>query len=160
MCEAVVLGPAVAETEGKAGVQEAEKELGRTVMEESPQEAVSIRDRAEAVTVAEAEGFAGDFHKIRLLEFLHPEFLKIGIGPYIVVALEEIYLDSPVHKGLKGRKDTDITLRNNVLIFIPEVPDVTEHIQRLRFGRQRVKEVRKTALTIGRVCNLETEMDI
>ena len=77
-----------------------------------------------------------------------------------MVSLEEIHLHSPVHQLLKSGKDTDISLWNDVTVLIPEVPDVSEHIQGLGFRRQRAEEVRETALSVCRIGNLQTEMDV
>jgi len=46
-----------------------------------------------------------------------------------MVTLEEVHVDTSVHELLQRGEDADITLGNDVLVFIPEVPYVTEKIQ-------------------------------
>lgn len=77
MGKAVALRPAVSQTEGDPWMQKAEKELGHAAVEHSTKEAVTHRNRPEAVTMTEAEAFSADFYDMGLYEFLHAEFLEI-----------------------------------------------------------------------------------
>lgn len=154
----VALRPTVAQTERNPRVQKAEEELQDAIMKGSAQKAVSQRDRAQPIAVTEAESLAFDLHYGRLLKALHAQFLKVAVCPHIVIPLKETHLHSPVHKLLKSGKDADITLWNDITVFIPEIPYVSEQIQGLRLLRQGTEEVRETAFSVCGIGNLKTEM--
>jgi len=106
-------------------------------VEKPSQKAITERYRPQSVTVSETETFSGYFNDIRLGQPDHSEFLEIAVCPDVVIALEEIYLHSPVHKILESGKDPDISFRHHISIFIPEVPYITEKVKSLRLPRQR-----------------------
>ena len=141
-------------------MQHAEKNLEHAVMEHTAQKPVSERHGAKSVTMTETETLCGNLHHSRLNQFLHPQFLKITVGPDIVVTLEEIHFDSLVHKTLQSCKDAQISFRDNIPVLIPEIPYITEKIHGLRILRNRLKKRHKTPLPVCRIRNLQAQMDI
>ena len=77
-----------------------------------------------------------------------------------MVTREEVDLHSPVHQGLKCCENPDIPLWNHVTVFIPEVPDITEHIKGFGFLRQTIQKRDKTRLAARRIGNLQSQMYI
>jgi len=152
--------PAVAQSESQPRMEKAEKELEHTVMEDSAKEAVSHRNRPQAVSVTKAEGLSSYLDQGRLHESLHSKFLEILIGPHIMVSLKEKDFHSPVHKTLESGKDPYVSFRNDVTVFVPEIPYVTQQIQGSRILRKRAQKVRETTFALLRVSHLKTEMDI
>ena len=117
-------------------MKHAEETLSQTVMKESAKETVSERNRAQTVSVSQTETLAPYLDQSRLNKLLHAQLLEIAVCPYIVVSLEEIHLHSPVHQVLKGGEDADVSLRDNIVILIPEVPYVSEKVQCFSILRQ------------------------
>ena len=156
----VATRPSVAEPEGDPWMKKTEKELRDTAMEKSAQETISERHRAQTVAMTEAEHTPAYLDLTRLPKLLHAEFLEIAVCPNIMISLEEIHLHSPVHKILKSGKDTDISFRDHITVFIPEIPDVAKQIKSIRILGERAQEAGKTSLAFRRVVDLETEMDI
>ena len=68
-------------------------------------------------------------HYARLDKPPHPEFFKIAVCPHVMIALEEIHLDTGIHQIHKGRKHPDITFRDNIPVLVPEIPDIPQKIQ-------------------------------
>jgi len=158
--QSVSARPAVAQSESQPRMEKAEKELEHTVMEDSAKETVPHRHRSQAVSVTKAEGLSSYLDQSRLHESLHSKFLEILIGPYIMVSLEEKDFHSPVHKTLKSGKDPYVSFRNDVTVFVPEIPYVTQEIQGSCILRKRAQKVRETTFALLRVSHLKTEMDI
>jgi hypothetical protein len=113
-------------------MQHAEEYLEKTAMEDRTKETVPERNRAKAVSMTDTEPLSCNLHQTRLFQTDHTQFFKIGICPHVVISLEEIHFDASIHQVTKGSKDLDISLGNHITVFIPEIPDVTEKIQRLR----------------------------
>jgi hypothetical protein len=141
-------------------MQHAEKELQHTVMENPTKETVTHRNRTKAVAMTDAEYASIDLHKGRLYEFLHSKFLEIAVSPHIVVSLEEIHIHAPVYQVSYSSEHSDISLRNDIPILIPEIPDITQKIKRRGFLRKRPEETNEAGLTGSRVIDLQTEMDV
>ena len=160
MGETVVSGPPVAETECNPRMQEAEKELCHLVVEQAAEETVAKRDRTQTITMTQTEHIPADGHETRLFEALHSQFFKIGICPYIMIPLEEIYLHTPVHQVGQGTEHPNITLRDDITVFIPEIPDVPKKVQSLRLRGQRPQEIHKTPFPVKRVRHIQTKMDV
>ena len=129
-------------------------------MEKSPEKTVAQWNGAEAITMTQTEHIPADGHKTRLFEALHSQFFKIGICPYIMIPLEEIYLHTPVHQVGQGTEHPHIALRDDITVFIPEIPDVPKKVQRLRLRGQRPQEIHKTLLPVIRVSHIQTKMDV
>ena len=64
------------------------------------------------------------------------------------------------HKRSQRRKYPDITLRDNVAVLVPEVPDVTEKIDSFRIRREAAQKVSETTLPVGWITDLQASMDI
>ena len=156
----VAARPSIAETEGYTRMKHAEKELSQRIMEKSAKEAVAERNRAKAVTMSKAETLALDLNYSRLDKLLHAQLLKIAVCPHIVVSLEEVYTHTSVHQILKSGKDTNVALRYDIAILVPEVPYVPKKIQSLGICGQRTEKSDKTAFTFGRIADTEAKMDI
>ena len=132
MRKPVVLRPVVAEAEGYPRMKHAEEELEDARVEDRTEEAIAHGNRSESVAVSEAEALAFNLNNVRLLKLDHSELFEIRICPYIVVSLEEIHLHSLIHQILEGGKHSDIALRHNITILVPEVPDISEEIEGCR----------------------------
>src|SRR5574344_703630 len=141
-------------------MQEAEKELCHLVVEQAAEETVAKRDRTQTITMTQTEHIPADGHKTRLFEALHSQLFKIGICPYIVIPLEEIYLHTPVHQVGQGTEHPHIALRDDITVFIPEIPDVPKKVQSLRLRGQRPQEIHKTPFPVKRVRHIQTKMDV
>lgn len=132
----VAARPAVAESERDPRMQHTEKELRNTVVEKSAQETIAERYRTKAVTMPQTEAPASYLDHSRLDELLHAKLLEVAVCPHIVVSLKEIHLHTPVHQILKSGKDTDVALRDDIAVLVPEVPYVSKKIQSLGILRQ------------------------
>jgi hypothetical protein len=77
-----------------------------------------------------------------------------------MVSFKEIHLDTSVHKVLQGRKNPYITFRNDVTIFIPEVPDITQQVHGTGILREIPQEIDKTGFAVGRIADPKAEMYI
>ena len=135
--------------------------LEEAVVEHLAHELVAAVAGAETVAVAEAETRAADFNLVRLTELDHSELLEIAVGPDIVVAGEEIHLDTRVHEVQERREHPYISFRDDVAVFVPEIPDVAEQIQRIRLrSRNSFQERDETRFAPGGIGHLETEVDV
>ena len=115
----------------------------------------------EPVTMTEAEDLASDIDDIRLLEYPDAHILKIVVTPDVVVSLKEIDLHARVHQVHKRREHTNIALRDNIMIFIPEIPDVTQKVQCLRFIlRNRPQELDETRLPCDGILDIQPKMHV
>ncbi len=128
---AALPGPAFAQTECKVGMEETEQALQDAVSESPAHYLVKNMAGTETVTVAEAELLSPDLHDGRLPENADAHFLKIMVGPDIVVALEEIDLHAGIHQIQQGGENSHIALRNHIVILVPEIPDVPQHVKGL-----------------------------
>jgi hypothetical protein len=120
----------------------------------------TVRQTIITAVIFLAEAFSGNLHKGRLGHPYHPQFLKISVCPHIMVPLKEIHLHSPVHQRDKGTKHTYISLRDDMLVFIPEIPYVTKKIKGIRILRQRIQKIRKTPLPVSRILDIKTQMHV
>ena len=142
-------------------MQKAEKALEEFFAETPAHKFVPEMSWTEPVTMAEAEDLASDIDDIRLLEYPDTHILKIVVTPDVVVSLEEIHLDACFHQVHQCRKHADIALRDHIMILIPEIPDVTEQVQ--RFGlilRNRLEKSHKPRLPVLRIFQVQAEMHI
>ena len=135
-------------------------ELQHLIVEHSTKETIAERYWTESVTMTDAESITTDLHQRRLLEAPHAQFLKIIICPDVMVALEEIHIDTPVHQCCKRSEHPHIALGNNITILIPEIPDIPEKVQRFGFFRKTTEKLHETGLPAGRIIDLQTKMDI
>jgi hypothetical protein len=128
-------------------------------VEDRTEETVSYRYRSQTISMAETETLSGNLHQRRLLETDHSEFLEIRIAPDIVISLEEIHLHTPIHQLTESGEHLDISLRDHIAVFIPEIPDVTKKVQCFRLISRYLPEERdETGFTTGRIRYLQTEM--
>ena len=158
--ETIFARPSVAESESYPRMKHAEEDLKQPVVEYATQEAVSERNGTKTVAMPKTEMLSFYFDNRRLLKLHHAQFLEIRICPYIMIALEEIDLHSLVHKILKSREHTEIALRDNITILVPEIPDITEKVYSLGILRQRTEKTRKAQLAVSRIPYLKTQMYI
>ena len=128
-------------------------------MKNRTEKTIPERHRTQAISMAETETLSGNLHQRRLLETDHSEFLEIRIAPDIVISLEEINLYSLLHQFAESGEHLDISLRDHIAVFIPEIPDVTEKVQCFRLISRYLPEERdETGFTTGRIRYLQTEM--
>ena len=117
--------------------------------------------RTEAVSVTETEDLAADIDDMRLLEDGDSHFLEIVVAPDVVVPLKEIDLHARVHQVHKRREYTHIALRDHIMIFIPEIPDVAQKVQCFRFIlRNRLQELDETRLPCDGILDIQPEMHV
>jgi len=78
-----------------------------------------------------------------------------------MVALEKADLHSGVHQVHQSGEHTDIAFRDHIVVLVPEIPDVTQHVQCprpvLRYGPQETDE---TSLPLRGVIDIKPQMDI
>jgi hypothetical protein len=110
--------------------------------------------------MSQTEHLSFYFDTMRLLKLLHSQLLEIPICPHIVISLEEIDFDTPVHKRLQSSENPYISLWNHIPVLIPEIPYVTQKIYGIRLLRKAAQKVGKTTLTRIRVRNLKTKMNV
>ena len=142
-------------------MKQTEQTLEESVAESPPHEFVPFMSWPQPVAVTQAEGLSADLGHIRLLEHLYAQLLKIVEAPYVVVALEKADLDTGVHQVKQGREHPHIAFRNDIVVLVPEVPDVPQEVQCLRpVHRNGSQEPHKAGLPVGRVIHVQPEMDI
>ena len=125
-------------------------------MECAAHKLIPLLSGPQSVPVPEAEANVPDPDHVRLLQGDYPHRLEIVIGPYVVIPLEEVYLDSGGNKVLKRSKYLDIALRNDIFIFVPEIPDIPQKIQRFRFsGGNSAEHTDKPGLAVSGIANLK-----
>ena len=101
-------------------------------MEKPPHQLVSRIPGTKPVAMTKAEHLTSIFHHVWLLKDLHTQFLEITVTPDIMVAREEKHLHAGIHQALKSREHSHIPFRDEIPIFIPEIPNIPEHIQGYR----------------------------
>ena len=157
----VPLGPAEPDTERKARMQDAEQPLKEAAVEQLHHQTVAALRPAEHVAVAETEDLAAELDIVRLHEFLHPELLQERKSPQVVIPGAEPHLHPGVHQLHQRSYHLCAAARHHVPVFEPEVPDVTEQVQRpgpvMRNGLQKSHE---TGLAFRRVAYPETQMHV
>jgi hypothetical protein len=141
-------------------MKQTEHKLQEAVMEHAAKETIAERNGTEAITMAEAELPTCNIYDSRLYKTLHSQFLEIAVCPDIVIAAEEEDLHSPVHKALQCRKDADIAFRHYIPVLIPEIPDVTKKINRIRILGKPVQEAHKTTLPGHRIIYIQPQVNI
>ena len=115
----------------------------------------------EPVPMTEAERLARNFDQGRLLEDADPHILKIVVAPDIVITLEEIHFHPGIHQIHKGGENPHIAFGHDIVVLIPEIPDIPEHIQRLcPLQRNRIQKGHETSLPVHRVLYIQTQMNI
>jgi len=116
------LGPAIAETESYPRMESREQTLEEWSMESPFHELIAMHSRAEPVAMSQTERLGADLAAIWLVKDLYPERLEIAIAPDIMVSLEEIDFDSGIHEFGQSPEHTHIPARNDIPVFIPEIP--------------------------------------
>ena len=122
-------------------MEQAEQGLKELRAEAPAHKFVPMMAGTQPVTMPETESLPRDIHDIRLLENDDSHLLEIMIAPDVMVPLKEIHFHAIVHEVHQRSEHTHITLRHDIMILIPEIPDVTQHIERRRtVPRYRIKE--------------------
>ena len=155
MREATMSRPSITETESNPRMKHAEHHLQWTTVKNTLDQPISERHRTKAITMSKTESLSGNLNQIRLSDSFHAKFLKIAIGPDIMVSCHKIDVHTTINKFLDCSKHSNITLGYHIPVFIPEIPDITKHIHSRSVLRKRSKEVRKAALTGNGICHLE-----
>ena len=141
-------------------MKHAEEELEDLAMENSSKETVSERHFTQTVAMPQTEPLSGNLYKSRLSQLYHSELLKIAVRPDIVIALKEIYLHASVHQQLQSREYADISFRDDIPIFVPEVPDIPKKIEGISILRKAVQKRYETTLATCRVLDIKPQMNI
>lgn len=107
------------------------------------------------------EFLPADLHQMRLTYLFHAQLLEVGVGPHIVVARAEIHIHPGGNEILDGRKDTRISLRNHIPVFIPEIPDVPKQKEIFGpVGRNLPQEFDKTLLAGRRIIDIQSQVHV
>ena len=161
LCKTGFLAPAAAEFKGDAGMQRREALLKEAVVECPAHELVAMVSGAQAVPMAKAELPSGDCHIVRLLQDGHAQFGKIAVCPDVVVPGEEVYLHSGIHQLQKGRKNAHVALWNHIFVLVPEIPDISKHIERFRLMLWYVlQELDESGLPRGGIRYVKAQVDV
>lgn len=160
MRETAAARPSGSYAEGHPRMEGTEKLLEETAVEYRMNHPAARRNRTETVAMPEAESAAIYLDQRRLAELLHAQTFEITVGPYVVVAREEEDLHSPVHQRLQSCEDTEIAFRDDIPVFIPEIPDVSEHIECVSLLRKRIQERDETSFPGCRIIHIQPEMNV
>ena len=128
-------------------MNEVEQTLACAVVEHPAQELEVGMGVAQAVAVGQIEDLTVQLGCQRLA--VHDEaalLLEVAVGPYIMVAGEEMHLDAHVGKLRQLTEETRVALGHDVLVFVPEVKHIAEQIDRLGFLLDAVEEAHEPAL--------------
>ncbi len=142
-----VLRPFEAELHAPPRMNEVEQTLACAVVEHPAQELEVGMGVAQAVAVGKIEDLAVQLGCQRLA--VHDEaalFLEVAVGPYIMVAGEEMHLDAHVGKLRQLTEETRVALGHDVLVFVPEVKHIAEQIDCLSLLLDAVEEAHEPAL--------------
>ena len=77
-----------------------------------------------------AEALAANLHQLRLGALDHAYALEERIAPNVVIAGEEVHRNSGVHQGDQASDHSCSFAGDNVVVFIPEIPDISQQVKR------------------------------
>ena len=77
-----------------------------------------------------------------------------------MVAPEKIDFHSPFHERNQCGKDFDIAAWNHIPVLIPEIPDISKHIEGRGVVRKRIEEIHETPLPVCGVKHVTTQVHI
>ncbi len=162
MCKPGMQRPAVSQRKSKTNRDKGTEEpLGHAAAENSLHAFVDMHPRAEAVTMGKHERPSGMDYTLRTMMNLDTHALEIMIAPDVMVAAEEMHLDTTGNKRLESSEYAGIPGRNDITVFIPEIPDIAKHVKSLGFlFRDRFEKAHKPVLPCTRVAHVESQMDI
>jgi hypothetical protein len=156
-----LLGTPLAETERDVRMEKAEYTLEELVTESPAHQFVPFVSRPESVSVTEAEDFPSYLGDVRLLENLDTEILEIMEAPDVMVALEKADLHPGVHQIHQGGEHPDIPFRDNIMVLVPEIPDVPKKVQGLcSILRDGLQETDETRFPVGGIVHVQAKVDI
>ena len=116
---------------------------------------------AEAVTVSQAEHLAADLDPEGLRKDPHPHVLEIVIAPDVVIPGEEVHRHACIHQVHQRGKDAHAPLRDDVTVFIPEIPDVAQQVERRRpVFRDAPQETDEARLPVGGIRDIQPQMHV
>jgi len=142
-------------------VQKTEEALEELVAEPPAHQFVPTVSRAKPVTMPETECLSADLDDIGLLKNADSEFLEIMEAPDVMVALEKAHLHSGVHQFKQRGENPDISLRHHVMVLVPEIPDVPQHVQCLSpVLRDGLQETDESDLPLGGIIDVQPKMHV
>ena len=157
----VGIAPVGAEAECQPWMKAAEKHLAYAAVEDTQHQAIAELGAPQAVAVAEKEFFSADAYRLRLDHFLYSETLEERVAPDVVVTRHEIHLDSLGNHLDQFAEHPCALARNNIAVFIPEIPDITQQPYGLCFRiTDAAQPLHETLFAPGRVVRLQPEVDI
>jgi len=142
-------------------MQQAEKALEELVAEPPAHQFVPAVPRPKPIAMSEAECLSAYLHDIGLLKDPDSEFLEIMKAPDVMVALKETHLHPGVHQIQQGGEHPDIALRDHIVVLVPKVPDVPEHVERLGpVLRDGLQETDESGLPLGGIIDVQPKMHV
>ena len=111
--------------------------------------------------MAQAEILAVQRDVEGLLETVHPQLLEERIGPDVVVAGAEPDLHACVHQADELRDHPRARARDHVAVFVPEVPDVAQQVERPHLlDREPFQEIDETRLALRGILHPQAEVHV
>ncbi len=157
MLQTTATSPLQTEGDGPARVQTREAPLAETIAEEGAKNAETATGIAQSVAMPKIEHAVGQFNRNGVVVNSHATLLlEIVLGPDVVVAGKEMNLYPIVGKFGYLSQNTRISLRDNMLVLIPEVKYVTQEIDGRRLVLDLIKEAYHTPLLLTRMRNGST----
>ena len=78
-----------------------------------------------------------------------------------MITREKVYFDAGINQVGDGGKYFHITLRDDIPVFVPEIPDITEEIQGFRlFGRDILEEFHEAGLARLGILDIQAKVHV
>ena len=121
--------PRISQTESPARMQRAEQNLKCAVVKSPAYQSEHSVSTTQAVSVPKTEQAVVYPYNVWLRQHSDSQlFLKIIIYPHIVIASEEINLDSAVTQPGKSPESPGISAGDNISVLIPEIKNIPQQI--------------------------------
>ena len=131
MLQAAVRRPRQTEIHSPTGMDAGKHALAKAVAEHGTQETELAVGVAQAVAVRQHEHLVAHLHRHRLGVQRHAAFLhQVIAAPDVVVARKEVHLHAPVGQFAELPEKTGVATGHHRLVFIPEIKDVSQQINR------------------------------
>ena len=143
-------------------MQEGEKELADRRVEDTKHKPVGELGPADRISVGEQELMSIELENGRLLLYhLNAQVLEEMKAPDIVVAREEIDFYPIIHQIDKLGCDSNSFLRDDILVFVPEIPYIAQKEEPVAFfAWQFLEPIYKSLFSLPRIAPSQAEVDI
>ena len=106
-----------------------EQTLAEAVVENAPKQLELDRRVAKPITMGKEKDLVANLRGKRLtMENDAALLLQIAVGPYIVVAREEMHLHTKVGQFRELAEEASATLWHDILVFVPKVEHIAQEI--------------------------------